>query len=141
MVDISNIVQKLYTMVCHVLLLICTIIYSCSQKPAGRYGDFECDLPNVTLDLLLDTIKELDPQPDFIVYTGGEEEGGGGGGQGEGEGQEVGRKGEEQEMGNKAERVQFPWTEFHAGVFVSRRETEIHPFPLRWFPRPLLYQF
>ena len=24
----------------------------------------------VTLDLLLDTIKQLDPQPDFIVYTG-----------------------------------------------------------------------
>ena len=50
-----------------------------TQDPAGHYGAFKCDLPMVTLELLLDTINQLDPQPDFIVYTGGEGGGSGGG--------------------------------------------------------------
>ena len=49
----------------------CIHTHTYTQNPAGHYGAFECDLPIVTLDLLLDTIKQLDPQPDFIVYTGG----------------------------------------------------------------------
>lgn len=37
---------------------------------AGHYGSHQCDLPLVTLDLLLDTLKELHPKPDFFIYTG-----------------------------------------------------------------------
>ena len=48
-----------------------------SQAPAGHYGDFNCDLPLVTLDLVVEAISQLDPQPDFIVYTGPLRGGGG----------------------------------------------------------------
>eukprot|EP00731_Ephydatia_muelleri_P015723 Em0009g147a len=41
-----------------------------SEGSAGHYGDYNCDLPITTLELLADTIKALDPQPDVIVYTG-----------------------------------------------------------------------
>eukprot|EP00731_Ephydatia_muelleri_P015733 Em0009g157a len=40
-----------------------------SEGSAGHYGDYNCDLPITTLELLADTIKALDPQPDVIVYT------------------------------------------------------------------------
>lgn len=40
------------------------------QGQAGRYGDYSCDLPLATLDLVVETIAALDPQPDFIIYTG-----------------------------------------------------------------------
>ena len=41
-----------------------------SQGQAGRYGAYECDLPMTTLKLLVDHLRKLDPQPDFIIYTG-----------------------------------------------------------------------
>ena len=37
---------------------------------AGHYGAYECDLPMTTLKLLVDHLRKLDPQPDFIIYTG-----------------------------------------------------------------------
>ena len=37
---------------------------------AGRYGEYKCDLPIATLDLLMDQLRQLDPQPNFTVYTG-----------------------------------------------------------------------
>ena len=37
---------------------------------AGQYGDYKCDLPIATLNLLTNHLKQLNPQPDFIVYTG-----------------------------------------------------------------------
>ena len=37
---------------------------------AGQYGDYACDLPIATLDLLTDHLQQLNPQPDIIVYTG-----------------------------------------------------------------------
>ena len=40
------------------------------QAPAGHYGNYECDLPLVTLDVVVETIAQLDPPPDFIIYTG-----------------------------------------------------------------------
>lgn len=42
----------------------------CVQGPAGHYGDFNCDLPLATLDVVVEAIANLDPQPDFIIYTG-----------------------------------------------------------------------
>ena len=40
------------------------------QGTAGHYGAYSCDIPIVTLDLLVDTILNLEPAPQFIVYTG-----------------------------------------------------------------------
>ena len=40
------------------------------QGQAGHYGSHHCDLPIVTLDLLLDTLRDLHPKPDFLIYTG-----------------------------------------------------------------------
>ena len=40
------------------------------QGQAGHYGAYECDLPMTTFRLLVDHLKKLDPQPDFIIYTG-----------------------------------------------------------------------
>jgi sphingomyelin phosphodiesterase len=37
---------------------------------AGRYGEYKCDLPIVTADLLMNHLRQLDPQPDFTIYTG-----------------------------------------------------------------------
>ena len=44
--------------------------YFIVQGSAGHYGSHQCDLPMVTLNLLLDTLRDLDPQPDFYIYTG-----------------------------------------------------------------------
>ena len=53
-------------------LYVCThyIVLIYPQNPAGHYGNYTCDLPLVTLDLVVEAITELDPQPDFIIYTG-----------------------------------------------------------------------
>jgi sphingomyelin phosphodiesterase len=40
------------------------------QGSAGHYGSYNCDLPVTTLQFLADHIRSLDPQPDFVVYTG-----------------------------------------------------------------------
>ena len=37
---------------------------------AGHYGSYNCDLPVVTLRFLTEHLRQLDPQPDFVVYTG-----------------------------------------------------------------------
>lgn len=37
---------------------------------AGRYGEYKCDLPLATLGLLTKHLRDLDPQPDFVIYTG-----------------------------------------------------------------------
>lgn len=53
----------------------CNIHFCCrswyhGNGSAGHYGDYHCDLPTATLDLLADEILKLDPAPDFIIYTG-----------------------------------------------------------------------
>eukprot|EP00118_Oscarella_pearsei_P010009 m.59311 g.59311 ORF g.59311 m.59311 type:complete len:554 (+) comp34881_c0_seq1:24-1685(+) len=37
---------------------------------AGAFGAYSCDLPLTTLDHLTGYLKTMDPQPDFIIYTG-----------------------------------------------------------------------
>ena len=37
---------------------------------AGKYGDYSCDLPVATLESLTHHLRHLDPQPDFVIYTG-----------------------------------------------------------------------
>lgn len=44
------------------------IMYCFAQGSAGHYGEYNCDLPLATLDLMLDTVKSMDI--DFVVYTG-----------------------------------------------------------------------
>ncbi|XP_064390899.1 sphingomyelin phosphodiesterase A-like [Halichondria panicea] len=51
------------------LYLCCRHWYNGTGK-AGHYGEFKCDLPMPTLDLLAETLQKLDPQPDFVIYTG-----------------------------------------------------------------------
>ncbi|KAL5481336.1 hypothetical protein EMCRGX_G021473 [Ephydatia muelleri] len=51
-------------------LFVCCRSWYNGTGSAGHYGDYNCDLPITTLELLADTIKALDPQPDVIVYTG-----------------------------------------------------------------------
>jgi len=55
---------------CVLTLCYSLIILKILQGRAGHYGAYNCDLPITTLDLLADTLQSLDPQPDFIVYTG-----------------------------------------------------------------------
>ena len=40
------------------------------QGSADQYGDFACDLPETTLDIILDAVNQINPPPDFVVYTG-----------------------------------------------------------------------
>jgi sphingomyelin phosphodiesterase len=51
------------------LYLCCRSWYN-GTAPAGHYGNYKCDLPLVTLDVVVESIASLDPQPDFIIYTG-----------------------------------------------------------------------
>lgn len=51
-------------------LYVCCRDWYNGTSPAGRYGAYNCDLPMTTLELLVKTISNLDPQPAFIVYTG-----------------------------------------------------------------------
>ena len=37
---------------------------------AGAFGDYSCDLSTFALNHLVNHLQSLDPQPDFIVYTG-----------------------------------------------------------------------
>ncbi|XP_065912440.1 sphingomyelin phosphodiesterase A-like isoform X2 [Dysidea avara] len=37
---------------------------------AGKYGDYNCDIPLITVDLLISEIKTMEPQPDIILYIG-----------------------------------------------------------------------
>eukprot|EP00698_Gefionella_okellyi_P022364 TRINITY_DN7403_c0_g1_i1.p1 TRINITY_DN7403_c0_g1~~TRINITY_DN7403_c0_g1_i1.p1 ORF type:complete len:572 (-),score=106.93 TRINITY_DN7403_c0_g1_i1:145-1860(-) len=39
-------------------------------RKAGYWGDYHCDLPQHTLENLLQHIASLDPKPDFVVWTG-----------------------------------------------------------------------
>ncbi|KAK6188840.1 hypothetical protein SNE40_004938 [Patella caerulea] len=53
----------------------CDIYLCCHEdvngtKPAGYYGEYSCDLPWWTVDVLVDSIKQIEPPPDFIIYTG-----------------------------------------------------------------------
>ncbi len=54
---------------CNIIIIIILFI---SQFPfqgsAGYYGDFNCDLPPATFDLLLEEVKKIDP--DIIFYAG-----------------------------------------------------------------------
>ncbi|XP_050400269.1 sphingomyelin phosphodiesterase A [Patella vulgata] len=53
----------------------CDIFLCCHEdvngtEPAGYYGEYNCDLPWWTVDVLVDSIKQIEPPPDFIIYTG-----------------------------------------------------------------------
>ncbi|XP_046574679.1 sphingomyelin phosphodiesterase A-like [Haliotis rubra] len=37
---------------------------------AGKFGDYNCDVPMRTVEAVLSHIAALDPQPDFVIYTG-----------------------------------------------------------------------
>ena len=37
---------------------------------ALRYGDYDCNIPERTFSLFLDKINQMNPQPEFIIYTG-----------------------------------------------------------------------
>ncbi|XP_046373971.2 sphingomyelin phosphodiesterase A-like [Haliotis rufescens] len=37
---------------------------------AGKFGDYNCDAPPRTVETILSHIAALDPQPDFVIYTG-----------------------------------------------------------------------
>ena len=65
-------IMELYVHKMHVVYTYSSVYdqYSIVQGSAGHYGSRQCDLPMVTLDLLLDTLRDLDPQPDFYIYTG-----------------------------------------------------------------------
>jgi hypothetical protein len=37
---------------------------------AGMFGDYHCDDPVTTIDVLVDTLKKITPPPDFVIWTG-----------------------------------------------------------------------
>ncbi|XP_067674932.1 sphingomyelin phosphodiesterase A-like [Haliotis asinina] len=37
---------------------------------AAKFGDYNCDVPMRTVEAVLSHIAALDPQPDFVIYTG-----------------------------------------------------------------------
>lgn len=51
------------------LYICCRTIWS-GKGSAGHYGAYTCDLPNITLDSLLASFRNILPQPDIVIYTG-----------------------------------------------------------------------
>ncbi|CAI2361037.1 unnamed protein product [Moneuplotes crassus] len=40
------------------------------ENAAGKYGDYNCDLPPIVAEMMIEYVKELPDQPDFIFWTG-----------------------------------------------------------------------
>ncbi|KAL0215086.1 hypothetical protein P9112_007270 [Eukaryota sp. TZLM1-RC] len=40
------------------------------EGSAGLFGDFQCDTPDLLVESLLNFMKSINPNPDFLLYTG-----------------------------------------------------------------------
>ena len=40
------------------------------EKELGRFGHYECDPPYALVESAVKAMKEIDPEPDFIVWDG-----------------------------------------------------------------------